>query len=74
MLFELNPFLVCGLVVGAASGLESFLAGRKTAIATHVVAAGLGYSALAISHAPIAESFGVGAMQADFDDEGVHFP
>jgi len=58
---QLNLVLIACLILGAAGGLESRLAGRKLAIATHLAATSLGYFAIAISNAPIEASFGIGA-------------
>ncbi|MCB1533153.1 MAG: hypothetical protein KDJ44_00165 [Rhodoblastus sp.] len=58
---QFNLVLFSCLILGAAAGLESRLAGRKLAIATHLAATCLGYFAFAISAAPIETSFGVGA-------------
>lgn len=57
--FNLVP-IAC-LILGAAGGLESRLAGRKLAIGTHMAATCPGYFAIAVCHMPIEASFGVGA-------------
>lgn len=60
MHLQLNLVLVSCLILGAAAGLESRLAGRKLAIATHLAATCLGYFTFAMSAVPIESSFGVG--------------
>ncbi|HPG02355.1 MAG TPA: hypothetical protein P5256_04385 [Beijerinckiaceae bacterium] len=57
---QFNLVLLSCLILGAAAGLESRLAGRKLAIATHLAATCLGYFAFAVSATPIESSFGVG--------------
>lgn len=56
---QVNVTFIACLILGAAGGLESRLAGRKLAIATHMAATSLGYFAVAICHASIENSFGV---------------
>ena len=57
---QLNFVFVACLILGAAAGLESRLAGRRLAIATHLAATSLGFFANAVSAQPIESSFGVG--------------
>ena len=56
---QLNVTFIACLILGAAGGLESRLAGRKLAVATHMAATSLGYFAIAICHTSIEISFGV---------------
>lgn len=59
MNLHLNVAFIACLILGAAGGLESRLAGRKLAIATHMAATSLGYFAVAICHTSIEISFGL---------------
>ncbi len=59
MNLHLNVVFISCLILGAAGGLESRLAGRKLAIATHMAATSLGYFAVAICHTSIEISFGL---------------
>ncbi|HMN70900.1 MAG TPA: hypothetical protein PKA55_03405 [Rhodoblastus sp.] len=61
MHLQFNLVLISCLVLGGAAGLESRLAGRKLAIATHLAATCIGFFAYAVSALPIEWSFGVGA-------------
>lgn len=56
---QVNVTFIACLVLGAAGGLESRLAGRKLAVATHMAATSLGYFAVAICHTSIEISFGM---------------
>ena len=60
MNLQINSSLVACLIVGAACGLESWLSGRNLAIATHLTATCLGYTAMATSDAPVMAGFGFG--------------
>mgnify|MGYP000918816018 FL=1 len=46
MIINFDPYLASCLLAGFACGLESHLAGRKLAIATHLIAALFGYYGL----------------------------
>ena len=57
---QLNFVFVACLILGAAAGLESRLAGRRRAVATHTAATGLGFFANAVSAQQIESSFRIG--------------
>lgn len=46
MTFALEPYLAASLVIGAICGFESRLAGGRLAVATHIVAAMIGFYGL----------------------------
>ena len=57
---RLNLVFIACLILGAAGGLESRIAGRKLAVATHMAATALGFFAIASCAGPIEASFGIG--------------
>ncbi len=57
---QFNLVLVACLILGAAAGLESHLAGRRLAVATHLASTCLGFFTNGMSATPIESSFGVG--------------
>lgn len=57
---QFEPLMACAIALGAVSGFESQLGGRRLAALTHVAAAVFGYVTMTLSNAPLATSFGVG--------------